>query len=234
MLQVDPKNHNQTVGGIQLCKDVILTRIGVSLHGISVPTLGLGSAESMEYGFTIFGDMHIKVPGSVIPLELDFEIEEFGGIVGLEAAVRGDMWKNAFGTGINVAMVWRISSAIVRAKNSHITITIGSATISISEAKALSITVDKLEFDHYTSVNATLELSFTGVLVQAEVDKVVLPGGLGVIVVSAYMEVSFEKQGSGRSTDVALGGKVELDGFSLHAISAGVHLYRTSQSNSLE
>ncbi|KAG9094206.1 hypothetical protein FRC06_011055 [Ceratobasidium sp. 370] len=258
-----------------------------------VPTLGLDSVESMEYGFAIFGDMHIKVPGSVIPLELDFEIEEFGGIVGLEAAVRGDIWENAFGTGINLDMV-RLSatfevtaplnsldcslSAQLHAESttalvsgsfnpstgysvsayvqdlgcsgvadlfrhrtgeelllpSHVNVTIGSATISISEAKGLSITVDKLEFDHYASVNATLELSSTGALVQAKLVKVALPGGLGISLVSAYMKVSFERQGSGKSTDVALGGKVEFDGFTLHAISAGVHLYKTPQSDSLE
>ena len=57
-----------------------------------------------------------------------------------------------------------------------------------------------------------------------------------VSLVAGYMEVSFEKRGSGRSSDVALGGTVQLEGLpSVPSIEAGVHLYKTSTgSNDLQ
>ncbi|CCO30909.1 hypothetical protein BN14_04942 [Rhizoctonia solani AG-1 IB] len=286
-------SDNNDMVGLQLCPNVVLSRVGILFYGISVPSLGLDSTEWTDYGFTVFGDMHIKVPGSIKPLELDFEIGEFEGAINLAAAVRGDIWKNAFGIGIDLDMV-RLSatfdssgpletlqcsvSAHLKAgattalvdgtytpggsysiyayvQNlgcdgvadlfrhrtgeelllpSHVDITIGSAMIEISNEKKLSIVVDKLEFDHYTSVNAVVELSSKGALVRAQVDRVKLPGDIGIDLTSAYMQVAFEKKGSGKSTDVMLGGNVVLEGFSLHAISAGVHLYKTATSNQLE
>lgn len=59
----------------------------------------------MVYGFKILGDMHIKTPGSVTQLDLEFEIGEFGGAAQLDAAVKGGLWKNAFGVGIDVGSV---------------------------------------------------------------------------------------------------------------------------------
>ncbi|KAG8775918.1 hypothetical protein FRC12_001190 [Ceratobasidium sp. 428] len=294
LLQMHPNDiNNQVPEGIPLCDDVMLSRVGVLFYGISVPDFGLSHKETMNYGFKLFGDMHIKVPGSVTPLELDFEIGEFAGVVGLEAAVKGNVWKNAFGVGIDLEMV-RLSatfeptsplksldcmlSAYLRAESAsafvtgtytagggysasafvqnlgcqgvadlfrhytgdelvlpnHIDVLIGSASIEISKEKGLLITVDKLEFDHYTASSATIELSSSRVLVQASLDKIVLPGELGVNLVSAYMRVSFEKQGSGKSTDVALGGTIQLDGINVPAISAGVHLYKLSPSEKLE
>ncbi|KAG9104818.1 hypothetical protein FRC07_009693, partial [Ceratobasidium sp. 392] len=106
LLRIDPSMvKGRDVPGIRLHEDVILTRIGLLVYGIGTSTLGIESKRSMEYGFKIFGDMHIKVPGSITPLDFDFEIGEFGGVAELEAAVKGDVWKNAFGTGINFDMV---------------------------------------------------------------------------------------------------------------------------------
>ncbi|KAG9099671.1 hypothetical protein FRC07_010504, partial [Ceratobasidium sp. 392] len=114
-------------------------------------------------------------------------------------------------------------------------ITIGSATINIIKGKGLSITVDKLKVDDYTTENgATIELSSKGVLVEAKVKEIKLPGGLGVTLKSAYMKVSFEKEDSGRSTDVALGGEVVLDELGDLDVSAGVHLYKDASSKKLE
>ncbi|KAG8735240.1 hypothetical protein FRC10_010828 [Ceratobasidium sp. 414] len=294
VIQPHPNDIEQSdIAGFRLCDDVVLSRVGILIYGISVPSFGLSHEESMQYGFKIFGDMNIKVPGSVTPLELDFEIGEFGGVVGLEAAVKGDLWKNAFGLGIDLDMV-RLSatfepssplkslqcslSAHLRADSAsalvsgtytaggrysvsayvqnlgcegvadlfrhytgeelslpnHVDVTIGSAAIEISSDNGLSIVVDKLEFDNYTSANATINLSSKGVLVQSSVEKITLPGELGVNLVSAYMRVSFKKVGSGQSTDVALGGMIELDGIKLPTISAGVHLYKESSSETLE
>ncbi|KAG8734262.1 hypothetical protein FRC10_011809 [Ceratobasidium sp. 414] len=289
------KIEGQTVPGIRLHKDVVLTRIGLLVYGVGTSTLGIESKRSMEYGFKIFGDIHINIPSSVTPLELDFEIGEFGGVAELEASVKGDVWKNVFGTGIN-DISWMVqlsasfewtkplesldfalkahlragsASALVSGKYSaggdysisayvrdlgcggvadffchytgeelsppsHVDVTIGSATIEIARGKGLSITVDKLEFDSYASTKATISLSSKGVLVEAEVDRIKLPGDFGISLVPAYMKVSFEKEGSGQSTDVALGGQVELDGFTAPDIPAGVHLYKTASSKNLE
>ncbi|KAG8679098.1 hypothetical protein FRC09_019259 [Ceratobasidium sp. 395] len=281
------------IPGIRLHKDVVLTRIGLLIYGVGTSTLGINPKRSMEYGFKIFGDMHIKVPASVTPLELDFEIGEFGGVAELAAAVKGDMWKNVFGTGINLDMVqlsasfeWKeplqsldfdlrahlqagSASALVSGKYSagadyslsayvqdfgcdgvvdlfrhytgeelslptHVDITIGSATIEIAKGKGLSITVDKLEFEGHSSTDVTIELSSKGVTVEGKTSSIKLSDDLGLSLVSAYMRVSFEKEGSKKSTDVALGGQVELAGFQVPSISAGVHLYKDSSSNKLE
>ncbi|QRV90278.1 hypothetical protein RhiJN_18296 [Ceratobasidium sp. AG-Ba] len=294
MLQVHPNDiNNNALSGIHLCDDVVLTRIGVLLFGISTPS-GMNDKQVTKCGFRIFGDMHIKVPGSVTPLELDFEMGEFGGAVTLEAAVKGDVWKNAFGVGIDLDVV-RLSAAFdassplqsldcslsahLRADSisalvvgkykstndysvsayvqdlgcegvadlyrhhtgeellipTHVDITVGSASIEISKANGLIIKVEKLEFDHYSSVDALLKLSSTGVQIQASLKDFELhPGDLAVTLTSAYMRVSFEKEGSGRSSDVSIGGQVKLAGISVPAISAGVHLYKTSSSEHLE
>lgn len=104
VLSVDSNDIGE-MRGIRLADDVVLSRIGVLIYGVSVPTLGLNSKERMIYGFKVFGDMHIKTPGSVTPLDLEFEIGEFAGAAQLVAAVKGDLWKNAFGVGIDVGSV---------------------------------------------------------------------------------------------------------------------------------
>ncbi|KAG8785050.1 hypothetical protein FRC12_018030 [Ceratobasidium sp. 428] len=294
LLRVQSSNlKDKDIPGIRLHDDVILTRIGLLVYGVGNSTLGIFSDRYMDCGFKIFGDMHIKVPGSVTPLELDFEIGEFGGVAELTASVKGDVWKNVFGTGINLDMVqlsasfdWShalevldfdvqahlragSASALVSGKYTaggdyslsahiqdfgcdgvvdlfrhytgeelslptHVDITIGSATIEIAKGKGLSITVDKLEFEGHSSTDVTIELTSKGVTVEGKTGRIKLSDDPGVSLVSAYMKVSFEKEDSGKSTDVALGGQVELAGFQAPSISAGVHLYKDSSTNKLE
>ncbi|KAI0643226.1 hypothetical protein C8Q79DRAFT_915601 [Trametes meyenii] len=280
-------------GGVQLCAGVTLSRVGVSIYGVSIPTFGLNSTEHTQYGFKVFGDMHVGVPGSVTPLDLDFEMTEFSGAVDLFATVKGGLWKNAFGTGIDLDMVqlsasFPISSikelaCSVRAHfqaesasalitgsftigggyslsayvedlgcegivdlfrhytgeelslPSHVDVTIGSASIAIEKGAGLYIEVDRLAFDSYEANSAVVQLSSKGVRVRATAENLKLPGDIGISLVDGYMEVSFETQGSGRSTDVALGGKVQLNGFSsIPSIQAGVHLYKSSSTPALE
>ncbi|KAG8699852.1 hypothetical protein FRC09_006332 [Ceratobasidium sp. 395] len=294
LLRVQSSNlKGKDIPGIRLHDDVILTRIGLLVYGVGNSTLGISSDWYMDCGFKIFGDMHIKVPGSVTPLELDFEIGEFGGVAELTASVKGDIWKNVFGTGINLNTVqlsasfdWKhplefldfdvqahlragSASALVSGKYTtgghyslsahiqnigcdgivdlfrhytgeelslptHVNITIGSATIEIAKGKGLSITADKLEFEGHSSTDVTIELTSKGVTVEGKAGRIKLSDDPGVSLVSAYMKVSFEKEDSGKSTDVALGGQVELAGFKAPSISAGVHLYKDSSSDKLE
>ncbi|KAI0761189.1 hypothetical protein BD413DRAFT_617238 [Trametes elegans] len=273
--------------GIRLCDGVVLSRVGVLLFGVSVPTLGLNSKERTEYGFKVTGDMHITVPGSVTPLDFDVEIGEFGGLVDLEAMVKGGIWTNAFGTGIDLEMVQLSAmfpigsvksldcsiraglradsvSALLTGTFSpgrhysvsayvqdlgcegivdlfrhyagaelslphHIDLTIGSATVEISKDQGLRIEVDRLVCESFTASDAILSLSSTGIILRADIESVELPGDVGLSLASAHIEVSFEKEGSGRSTEITLGGRVQLAGLAtLPSITASVHLNKSA------
>ncbi|KAG8742049.1 hypothetical protein FRC10_002075 [Ceratobasidium sp. 414] len=292
-LLVQKHGEGRIPDGVKLCNGVALGSIGVLIYGISPLTSNTEGAESINYGFKISGDMYLEVPGSNAPLELDFEIGEFGGVVALEAVMKGNVWRNAFGVGLELDMVqlsttfgytappnsleflfnahlctgsvpslvtgryspggsYSVSSyvqnlgcegvaALFRyyaggelSPASHFNITIGSANIKATNSNGLSIVANKFGFGHYNSDRATIELSPKGVQIRGLTDKVVLPGNLGVSLVSACIEVSLEKLGSGRPTEVALVGKVELTGFRLPATSARVQFYRISPSDKLE
>ncbi|KAG8704604.1 hypothetical protein FRC09_003439 [Ceratobasidium sp. 395] len=232
----------QTQTGPLLSDGVVLSRIAVIMYAHSVPTPDVDGTERVESGLKIVGDMHLTVPGSILPLDLDFEIEERNGVPStLEAAVKGDVWENAFGTGLRdlgcegVADLFRHYTGDELSLPSHINVAIGSATVKISESGGLSITLDKLAFGFCASSNASLELSHTGALVHAKAETIVLPGAHGVKLVSAFMQISFEKIGSSRPTSALLSGKVVVDGLSLpDDFSAEVHLYQSSSPGVLE
>ncbi len=85
-----------------LCPGVKITRIGIDIFGVGTTTRGVAPKRSMKYGFGIFGELDIELPGSVTPAVFDFHISEFGGMANLGASIKGDLWENAFGTGIDV------------------------------------------------------------------------------------------------------------------------------------
>ena len=76
---------------------VHLTRIGVRLLGIRAMRFTPKPRSILEYGFGVFGSMNLDVPGSVVPLQLDYEIREAGGVVRLAAEVSGAIWKDPIG-----------------------------------------------------------------------------------------------------------------------------------------
>jgi hypothetical protein len=76
---------------------VHLTRIGVRLLGIRAMRFAPEPRSILEYGFGVFGSMNLDVPGSVIPLQLDYEIREASGVVRLAAEVSGAFWKDPIG-----------------------------------------------------------------------------------------------------------------------------------------
>lgn len=83
--------------GIQLCDGVSLTHVGVRLNGV-------GSAVGFNYEFGLFGELSLDVPGSTLPLLFDYEITECNGQASLNANLSGNLWKNAFGTGLSVSI----------------------------------------------------------------------------------------------------------------------------------
>jgi hypothetical protein len=83
---------------INPCNGLTMTSIGVELFGFHATKYAPDGSltSSMDYGFGIFGTMHVDVPGSVTPIELGFEIRESGGDVSLSADMKTD-WTDALG-----------------------------------------------------------------------------------------------------------------------------------------
>jgi hypothetical protein len=86
-------------GQAKLCEGVHLTKIGVVLLGIGTYSLGLNAKAGMKYGFEILGEMNLKVPGSIVPLHLDYNFTESGRFALLNASVKGNIWNHALGIG---------------------------------------------------------------------------------------------------------------------------------------
>lgn len=97
-----PNDQKAKDVGVALCPGVTITRIGLDIFGVGTTTLGMAPKRSMKYGFGIYGELHVELPGSVTPSVFDFRITEFGGLARLHASIKGNVWENAFGTGINV------------------------------------------------------------------------------------------------------------------------------------
>ncbi|KAJ7911531.1 hypothetical protein B0H13DRAFT_1614506 [Mycena leptocephala] len=74
-----------------------LTSIGVRLLGIRGFELDPEPHSTLEYGFGVFGTMELDVPGSVIPLDLNYEIQLAGASINLSAELSGQIWENALG-----------------------------------------------------------------------------------------------------------------------------------------
>lgn len=79
------------------CKGLEFTRIGARIIGYnSIRVVNSALAMSKAYGFGLFGQMHIDVPGRTLPLELDFDLSKLGNAFHLAASLKVD-WDHAFG-----------------------------------------------------------------------------------------------------------------------------------------
>lgn len=101
--------HSFTLEGIfagiklEPLSGLTLTSIGVRLFGIRTLVYDPKPRTTLEYGFAVFGSMDVKVPSSVVPLTLDYEIQEHGGQVFLAADV-GE-WRDPLGAkGLTVSL----------------------------------------------------------------------------------------------------------------------------------
>lgn len=97
-----------TFPGIQVpvCKGFTLTTVGAELLGIHRMERQPTPHTVMDFGFAVFGSFNLDVPGSVIPLELDYRISELGGYVQLSADLKGDLWNDALG--VKGLQVWNL------------------------------------------------------------------------------------------------------------------------------
>ncbi|KAF8434528.1 hypothetical protein L210DRAFT_3410298 [Boletus edulis BED1] len=74
-----------------------LTSIGVRLLGIRGFSFTPEPHSTLSFGFGIFGTMKLNVPGSVVPLDLDYEMGLTGRTVNLGAEISGSIWEDALG-----------------------------------------------------------------------------------------------------------------------------------------
>ncbi|KAF8662711.1 hypothetical protein AX16_001153 [Volvariella volvacea WC 439] len=111
---------------IKLCDKVSLNHIGVRLFGLSRYVLGSAGETTTSYGFSLFGELGLEIPGSKKPLEFDFEISEFGGIAQLSALLKGDIWKNALGLGFDLETVTLSASFSTSSPLTTLTLSLGA------------------------------------------------------------------------------------------------------------
>jgi hypothetical protein len=80
------------------CESLQLRSVGASVTGYNASVLDDEGRvkKSTSYMYGLFGTMHMMVPGSRIPLEMDFEAELSDGQLMLAASLEG-AWNHAFG-----------------------------------------------------------------------------------------------------------------------------------------
>lgn len=96
-----PSLHSFTLEGVfagiavKPIDGVVLSKIGVRIFGIRTLKYDPEVRSALEYGFSVFGTMNLDVPGSTVPLNLEYVIQESGGAIYLGAGI--DTWKNPLG-----------------------------------------------------------------------------------------------------------------------------------------
>ncbi|CAE6440418.1 unnamed protein product, partial [Rhizoctonia solani] len=177
---------------------IVLSKIGVRLFGIRTLKYDPTPRSALEFGFSIFGSMNLDVPGSVVPLTLDYDIQEHGGTICLGASI--DVWKDPFGASGLVLSGVQFSASF--------------ALSSPWKSFDFGVSADLM----YEDTSATFQGSFS-------------PRGAFELKSSIH-DVTFEKKGSAKNTDLILGGQVA---FSTLVFDAAVHLYKSpDKSKSLE
>jgi hypothetical protein len=102
-------------------------------------------------------------------------------------------------------------------------VSIGTVRISISSGNGLGIAFDNVVIGDYTSLNAGLIVSSHNVLLRGDLTSDIIQFG-EVELKHAFLQVTLEAKGSGKPTDVIIGGEVAF--FNL-TFTAAVHLYRS-------
>jgi hypothetical protein len=79
------------------------TTIGVRFSGVS----SLQDERTVvDFAFSVFGDLNLSIPESVVPLELEYEITADEETLQIAAEVPEDVWYDAFGvTGLDVSFI---------------------------------------------------------------------------------------------------------------------------------
>ncbi|KAH9934494.1 uncharacterized protein BXZ73DRAFT_100684 [Epithele typhae] len=92
---------------VNICDGLTLSSIGVQIMGVRrVIPGGVKPKTSMEYGFGVFGSFSLTVPGALVPLELDFQMQKIGDVLRLAAVLKTETWDSPFGiTGLKLSEV---------------------------------------------------------------------------------------------------------------------------------
>ena len=76
---------------------LILTSIGVMLLGIRGFSYTPQPHSTLSFGFDIFGKMKLDVPGSILPLALEYQMGFTGETINLSAEIPDGKWNDALG-----------------------------------------------------------------------------------------------------------------------------------------
>ncbi|CUA71097.1 ABC transporter G family member 18 [Rhizoctonia solani] len=284
-----PSLHSFTIQGIfaglavKPVNGVVLSKIGVRLFGIRTMKYDPTPRSALEFGFSVFGSMNLDVPGSTVPLSMDYDIQEQSGTICLGASV--DTWKDPFGvsglvlSGVQFSVSFALSSPwkslnfdvsadlmyqdlsttlqgsfsphdafnlkapirdfSVKTINTlfklisdgelslpEIDVSIGSANLSITSENGFKISIEKVAIGDYTSLDADLIITSHNAALHGKLTNDTVQFG-DVELKEAFLQITFEKKGSEKSTDLTLEGQVA---FSTLVFQAAVHLY-TSPDN---
>lgn len=95
--------HSFTLEGVlpgfklSLVDHIHFASLGVRLLGIRGFETSPEPHSTLSFGFGIFGELFLDVPGSVVPLHLNYEIGLLGKTIQVTATVVGDSWFDPFG-----------------------------------------------------------------------------------------------------------------------------------------
>ncbi|KAL1683985.1 hypothetical protein EV122DRAFT_256918 [Schizophyllum commune] len=185
---------------VAICDGLTLTSVGVELLGIRCMKMTPEPRSVLEYGFGIFGTLNIAMPGSVVPLEFDYNIREVGKVLQLSADLHGNIWDSPLGiTGLRLSEVTFTSNIRIDAPLKSfafevsavfgygVTSAILSGSYSATEGVTLSTIIDDFSLDTlgdmYAALTGTvLKLPDIGVKVASASLTVSSKSGLSVVV----------------------------------------------------
>ena len=105
----------------------------------------------------------------------------------------------------------------------NVDVSIGTASFSLSSDNGFSISLDSISIGDYTSFSAGLIITSHNVVIRGDLTTDVIQLG-DIELKRAFLQITLEAKGSGKATDVILGGEVA---FSTLVFDAAVHLYRS-------
>nr|GAT46477.1 predicted protein [Mycena chlorophos] len=186
---------------------------GLDLSGLSFYTALDPSAPLKDFSFSVSAT-----------LALDEMTASFDGSYNSDKTFSVSATMVDFGTaGLSAFYSQLHGSALTLPK---VSVSIGTATLDIASAGVFSLVLQDLSVEHYTGVDATVDLSSAGVEIKTNLTGT----GSGeqtltfgeVEIEKAYIQLSLAAGSSGQSSAI-IGGELHWETF---AFDAGVHIYR--------
>ncbi|KEP51319.1 hypothetical protein V565_063650 [Rhizoctonia solani 123E] len=268
-----PSLHDFTLEGffaglaVKPVNSIVLSKIAVQLIG-------------PDFGFSVFGQITLDIPGSVVPLALDYKIQENSGAVSLVAS--RNSWENplgahglelstvSFSTSFALSSPWNSLTFNVSANLNYedvsttfhgtysprgtfdlqapihnvtletintlfrlvshddlalpdVDISIGTASLTLSSGSRFSIAFDHVTIGDYTSLDPSLAITPNNATLRGNLTTNVVQFG-EIELKDPFLQVTFEKKDSSKTTDVIIGGNVT---FSTLNFPAAVYLYKS-------